>query len=113
MHADTGGGSAFIQVSYQRQIKAAGPGADDAEVTVSIDVQINDVTAAPQEGRERIRLQDASERKVLVRGLHPGKERIDREGKECQGCEIVFLVHGRSLVEVRGLVSATFPCFAR
>ncbi len=102
VHASTSSGSAFVQASYEKQIKAAGPGAYDAAVTVSIDVQITDVTAAPEEGRERIMVRDAGDRKILVRRSHPGKERIDRDGKECQDSEIVFLVHDRFLVEVRG-----------
>ena len=78
-------------------------------MTVNIDVQITDVTAALEDGRGRIMVQDAGDRKVLVRISHPGKERIDRDGKECQDSEIVFLVRDRFLVEARGFGVCDYP----
>jgi hypothetical protein len=54
-------------------------------------------------------IRDMGDRKVLVRRPHPGKERIDREGKECQDSEIVFLVRKRFLAETRASTSVNHP----
>jgi hypothetical protein len=66
---------------------------------VIIDIQITDVAGFSAEGREQVAIREAENG---VRGTHPGKERVDGDGKECQGSEIVFLVHDRLLVEARG-----------
>ena len=110
--AETTGGMAFAQASYQKQIRAGGGrGPDDAAEFVSIDVQINDVTGYPDEEKQRLIMPGEGERKVTVKGAYPGKERSGRSGSECWGSEVVFLVNGRFQVEVRSSNVCDLPLF--
>jgi hypothetical protein len=99
--AETSGGTAFAQSSYQKQIRVGGRGPDDADEFASIDVQISDVTDYPDEEKQLLIAPDERERKVTVKGKYSGKERSGRNGSECWGSEVVFLVNGRFQVEVR------------
>lgn len=109
--AETTGGTAFAQSSYQKQIRAGGRGPDDAAEFVSIDVQISDVTDYPDEEKQRISVPGEGERPVKVKGIYPGKERSGRNGSECWGSEVVFLVNGRFQIEVRSSSVCDLPLF--
>ena len=104
-------GAAFMQASYEKQVRASGPGPDDAAEHLSIDVQIWDLAGSPDEARERIAVQEAGERAVTVRGSFPGRERMDRDGGACAGSEVLFLVRGRFLVSVRSANVCDLPLF--
>lgn len=109
--AESSGGTAFAQSSYQKQIRAGGHGPDDAAEFVTIDVQISDVTDYPDEEQQRITAPEEGGRKVTVKGSYPGKERSGRSGSECWGSEVVFLVNGRFQVEVRSSNVCDLPLF--
>ena len=100
-----------MQASYEKQVRAAGLGPDDAAEHLSIDVQIWHLAGSPDEARERSAVQEAGERAVTVRGSFPGKEWIDRDGGACAGSEALFLVRGRLLVEVRSANMCDLPLF--
>ena len=91
----------YVQASYQKVVKKAGSGADEAQVTVSIDVMITDEAGNVESALETVRVQEGGERAVKVGGKYDGKEIIVRDGRDCTQSGTVFLVNRRYVVEVK------------